>query len=174
MIKSTKKIAVVIINYNGKDLLKKFLPSVVKYSDDKISDIYIIDNNSSDESVDFIKKNYSSVKIIQNDKNYGYAKGYNVGLDKIQSQYLVLINNDVEVTENWLYPMLMGLEQNKEIGSCQPKILSYENKNYFEAKSFCEWLSNKTGKIIRLPTEAEYEYASKGANHKSQYTHSLF
>ena len=137
MIKSTKKIAVVIINYNGKDLLKKFLPSVVKYSDDKISDIYIIDNNSSDESVDFIKKNYSSVKIIQNDKNYGYAKGYNVGLDKIQSQYLVLINNDVEVTENWLYPMLMGLEQNKEIGSCQPKILSYENKNYFEYAGAC-------------------------------------
>ena len=85
MIKSTKKIAVVIINYNGKDLLKKFLPSVVKYSDDKISDIYIIDNNSSDESVDFIKKNYSSVKIIQNDKNYGYAKGYNIGLSQIDS-----------------------------------------------------------------------------------------
>lgn len=137
MIKSIKKIAVVIINYNGKDLLKKFLPSVVKYSDKKISDIYIIDNNSDDDSIDFIKKNYSSVKIIQNDKNYGYAKGYNVGLDKILSEYLVLINNDVEVTENWLEPMLQGLETNNEIGSCQPKILSYENKDSFEYAGAC-------------------------------------
>lgn len=137
MTKSTKKIAVVVINYNGKNLLKKFLPSVVKYSDDKISDIFLIDNNSSDGSVDFIKKKYSSVKIIQNDKNFGYAKGYNLGIDKIKSEYLVLINNDVEVTENWLDPMLVGLEQNKEIGSCQPKILSYENKNYFEYAGAC-------------------------------------
>jgi GT2 family glycosyltransferase len=132
MIKSTKKIAVVIINYNGKDLLKKFLPSVVKYSDKNISEIFIIDNNSIDGSINFIKKKYSSINIIQNDKNYGYAKGYNIGLDKIQSEYLVLLNNDVQVTKNWLNPMLKGLEENKEIGSCQPKILSYEKKNYFE------------------------------------------
>lgn len=132
MIKSTKKIAIVVINYNGKNLLKKFLPSLVKYSDIKISDIFIVDNNSDDGSVDFIKKNYSSVKIIQNDKNYGYAKGYNVGLNKIQSQYLVLINNDVEVSENWLDPMFNSMEQNKKIGSCQPKILSYKNRTTFE------------------------------------------
>ena len=132
MIKSTKKIAIVVINYNGKNLLKKFLPSLVKYSDIKISDIFIVDNNSDDGSVDFIKKNYSSVKIIQNDKNYGYAKGYNVGLNKIQSEYLVLINNDVEVSENWLDPMFNSMEQNKKIGSCQPKILSYKNRTTFE------------------------------------------
>ena len=77
MIKSNKKIAVVIINYNGEKYLKKFLPSVVNFSDKKLSEIFIIDNNSSDGSINFIKKNYSKINI-QNDKNYGYAKGYNI------------------------------------------------------------------------------------------------
>ena len=132
MIKSNKKIAVVIINYNGEKYLKKFLPSVVKFSDKKLSEIFIIDNNSSDGSINFIKKNYSKIKLIQNDKNYGYAKGYNIGLKKIKSEYIVLLNNDVEVTKNWLNPMCKELEKNKYIGTCQPKILSFNNKNYFE------------------------------------------
>lgn len=132
MIKSNKKIAVVIINYNGEKYLKKFLPSVVNFSDKKLSEIFIIDNNSSDGSINFIKKNYSKIKLIQNDKNYGYAKGYNIGLKKIKSEYIVLLNNDVEVTENWLNPMCKELEKNKYIGTCQPKILSFNNKNYFE------------------------------------------
>ena len=131
MIKSNKKIAVVIINYNGEKYLKKFLPSVVNFSDKKLSEIFIIDNNSSDGSINFIKKNYSKIKLIQNDKNYGYAKGYNIGLKKIKSEYIVLLNNDVEVTENWLNPMCKELEKNKYIGTCQPKILSFNNKNYF-------------------------------------------
>ena len=132
MIKPKKRIAVAILNYNGINHLKKFLPSVVKYSDKKISELYVIDNNSNDESVNFIRKNYPSVNIIQNNKNYGYAKGYNIGLSQIDLKYLVLLNNDVEVSENWLKPMYLGLEEDKDIGSCQPKILSFEKKNHFE------------------------------------------
>ena len=97
MIKPKKRIAVAILNYNGINHLKKFLPSVVKYSDKKISELYVIDNNSNDESVNFIRKNYPSVNIIQNKKNYGYAKGYNIGLSQIDLKYLVLLNNDVKV-----------------------------------------------------------------------------
>ena len=132
MIKSEKRISIAILNYNGENYLKKFLPSIIKYSDKKLSSIYVIDNNSSDDSISLIKKKFPSVNIILNKKNYGYAKGYNIGLKKIKSDYIVLINNDVEVSENWLVPMFHSMEENNNIGSCQPKILSYENKDSFE------------------------------------------
>ena len=95
---SDKRIAVAILNYNGLNLLKKFLPSVVKYSDKKLSNIYIIDNGSDDKSITYVKNKFSEVKIIQNDNNYGYAGGYNKGLSKIDYDYYVLLNNDVEVS----------------------------------------------------------------------------
>ena len=132
MIKPKKRIAVAILNYNGINHLKKFLPSVVKYSDKKISELYVIDNNSSDGSINFLERNYPDITIIKNQKNFGYAKGYNLGIKKINSDYLVLLNNDVKVTKNWLNPMYKGLEENDRIGSCQPKILSLNNKNHFE------------------------------------------
>ncbi len=137
MIRSIKKVAVVIINFNGENYLKKFLPSVVNYSDKNISDIYIIDNCSSDNSIGFIKINYPEVNIIKHNKNYGFAEGYNKGLKNISSEYLVLLNNDVEVTKNWLNPMLKKMENNKLIGACQPKILSYNEKNKFEYAGAC-------------------------------------
>jgi len=132
MIKSEKRISIAILNYNGENYLKKFLPLIIKYSDKKLSSIYVIDNDSSDDSILLIKKKFPSVNIILNKKNYGYAKGYNLGLKKIKSDYIVLINNDVEVTKNWLLPMFHSMEENNNIGSCQPKILSYENRNLFE------------------------------------------
>ena len=132
MIKSEKKISVVILNYNGEKYLKKFLPSIIKYSDKKLSSIYLIDNNSSDNSISLVKQKFPSIKVIHNKNNYGYSKGYNIGLRNIKSDYIVLINNDVEVGKNWLLPMFNSMEQNNEIGSCQPKILSYKNKTSFE------------------------------------------
>jgi hypothetical protein len=132
MIKSEKRISIAILNYNGENYLKKFLPSIIKYSDKKLSSIYVIDNDSSDDSILLIKQKFPSVNIILNKKNYGYAKGYNLGLKKIKSDYIVLINNDVEVTKNWLLPMFHSMEEKNNIGSCQPKILSYENRNLFE------------------------------------------
>ena len=129
---SNKRIAVVILNYNGHELLKKFLPSVLKYSDKKLSRIYIIDNNSSDESVSFISKTYPDIEVIKNDKNYGYADGYNVGLKKIDTDYYVLLNNDVEVTENWLSPMFELLESDESFATCQPKIKYFKNKKLFD------------------------------------------
>ena len=112
MIKPKKRIAVAILNYNGINHLKKFLPSVVKHSDKKISELYVIDNNSNDESVNFIRKNYPSVNIIQNKKNYGYAKGYNIGLSQIDLKYLVLLNNDDQK------PTTKGQPSNSKLGSC--------------------------------------------------------
>ncbi len=130
MTEKSKKIAVVILNWNGKNWLQKFLPSVIHYSPE--ADIYIIDNQSDDDSISFLTKEFPSVKIINNEKNLGFAGGYNEGLKKIDAEYYCLLNSDVEVTENWITPVLNLLEQNPSIAAVQPKILSYENKTKFE------------------------------------------
>lgn len=125
-----KKIAVVILNWNGAKLLEQFLPSVVAFSDE--AKIYVADNASTDTSLEVIKNQFPSITIIQNDANYGFAKGYNVALQNIEEEYLCLLNSDVEVTQNWLTPVLSLFENNAEIGIIQPKILDYKNKAYFE------------------------------------------
>lgn len=125
-----KKIAVVILNWNGAKLLEQFLPSVVAYSDE--ATIYVADNASTDSSIQVVKEHFPTVKIIQNDANYGFAKGYNVALEQIEEDYYALVNSDIEVTENWLTPVLSIFENELEIGIIQPKILDYKNKDYFE------------------------------------------
>lgn len=125
-----KKIAVVILNWNGQKLLKEFLPSVVLHSG--LAEIYVADNASADDSIAFLKENYPLVKIIQNPENYGYAKGYNNALKNVAEPYFVLLNSDVEVTENWLQPMIEIFENEPHTVALQPKILDFKNKAYFE------------------------------------------
>lgn len=125
------KVAVVILNWNGKDYLEKFLPNVLQYSKE-IAKIYVADNASTDDSVNYIKNNFPEVGIVINDKNYGFAEGYNVALKKIEAEYFVLLNSDVEVTENWIEPIIELMDKDQSISACQPKIKDYNNKNYFE------------------------------------------
>ena len=124
------KIAVVILNWNGKKLLEQFLPSVIAYSNR--AEIYVIDNASTDNSVLFLQKNYPEIKLIRLDKNYGYAGGYNKGLQHINADILALINSDLEVTPGWLQPVIQEFEQYDETAIVQPKIKDYQNKNKFE------------------------------------------
>ena len=124
------RIAVVILNWNGKELLKKFLPSVVAHS--KEATIYVADNASSDDSVSFVSSNYPEIKIIQNTENGGYAKGYNDALQHLEEDVFCLLNSDIEVTENWLSPILSEFSKNTETAIIQPKILDYKNKTSFE------------------------------------------
>ena len=124
------KVAVVILNWNGKDLLEKFLPSVIACSNE--ASIYLADNASTDNSVAFVSEFFPSVKIIQNKVNGGYAKGYNDALKNLSEEILVLLNSDVEVTENWLKPVISEFEKNSSVVAAQPKILDYKNKEYFE------------------------------------------
>ena len=126
------KIAVVILNWNGKNLLTKFLPDVVRYSDPAYCDIYVADNASTDDSIDFIKSNFSTVKIIKNDKNYGFAKGYNVALANIEADIFALVNSDIEVTRDWLTPIVKTFKEEENTVIIQPKILDYKNKTKFE------------------------------------------
>ncbi|MCL9805247.1 glycosyltransferase family 2 protein [Flavobacterium amniphilum] len=125
-----KKTAVVILNWNGVKLLEQFLPSVVQYSPE--ATIYVADNASTDTSIEFVKEHYPSVKIIQNKGNYGFARGYNEALVSVEEDIYVLVNSDIEVTENWLVPALDLFEKEPYTAIIQPKILDYKNKAYFE------------------------------------------
>ncbi|WP_378173117.1 glycosyltransferase family 2 protein [Aquimarina sp. SS2-1] len=123
-------IAVVILNWNGRSLLEQFLPSVIEYSKEAI--IYIADNASTDDSVTYIKASFPEVTIIQNEVNGGYAKGYNDALAKIDADVYCLLNSDVEVTKNWLIPIIKAFEASEKVAAIQPKILDYKRKNYLE------------------------------------------
>ena len=125
-----KDIAIVILNWNGKDLLHTFLPSVISYSEG--ATLYVADNASTDDSVLFLKTNYPEVKIIQNTENGGYAKGYNDALQYINEPLLCLLNSDIEVTQHWLQPILDEFNSSSEIAIVQPKILDHKKKTHFE------------------------------------------
>lgn len=125
------KTAVVILNWNGEKLLEQFLPSIVNFSSKEI-DIYVADNASTDRSILFVKENFPSVKIIVNKENGGYAKGYNDALQHIKADIYCLINSDVEVSKNWLPPVLDIFENEENTAIIQPKILDFKNKTKFE------------------------------------------
>lgn len=126
-----KKIAVVILNWNGKNFLDDLLPTLVQHTPPEV-DIVVGDNASSDNSVEFLKQNYPQIQIIQNDKNYGFAEGYNRVLNKVKADYFVLLNSDVEVTPNWIEPVIDMMEADDDIAICQPKLLSFYNRDTFE------------------------------------------
>ena len=125
-----KNIAVVLLNWNGLELLKQFLPIVEQFSAEAV--IYVADNNSTDESKQLVADHFPSVKWIQLAANFGYAKGYNEALKQVNEEYICLLNTDIEVTENWLQPILDLFKKDDSIGIIQPKILDFKNKLYFE------------------------------------------
>lgn len=129
-----KELAIVILNWNGKEYLEKFLPKICEFSPN--ADIVIADNKSTDESVEFLKQNYPTLKIIINESNGGFAKGYNDALKHINSKYYLLLNSDIEVTKGWLDPLLKTIAE-ENVAACQPKILAYHNKSQFEHAGAC-------------------------------------
>ena len=123
-------LAIVILNWNGKSWLEKFLPTVIVHSENAC--VYVIDNASTDYSVAFLKDSFPTVKIVHNKKNHGFAGGYNEGLKHINHEFYCLLNSDVEVTENWINPISTLFKSDQNIAAIQPKILDYHRKNYFE------------------------------------------
>jgi GT2 family glycosyltransferase len=133
------KIAIVILNYNGKNHLEQFLPSVLEYSNSNRAEnasfspeVIVADNASTDDSIPFLQQNYPDLRLIRLDRNYGFAEGYNQALAKVKSDVFVLLNSDVEVTENWLAPIVTLMENDEKIAACQPKIRAFHQKTYFE------------------------------------------
>ena len=128
---SSKQIAVVVLNWNGKALLAEFLPTLVQHNHPQAT-IYLADNASTDDSIDFVMEQFPTIKIIKNSENGGYAKGYNDALKHIEEPLLCLINSDVAVTANWLDAILLQLDTEPNTAVIQPKILAYRKQTHFE------------------------------------------
>ncbi len=126
------KTSVVILNWNGAELLKKFLPTVLMHTQNANCEVVIADNCSSDNSIEVLRQYFPTVKLILLDKNYGFAEGYNRALQQVDAEYVVLLNSDVETSKNWLEPLIGYLEKNSDVAAVQPKILSYIDKSKFE------------------------------------------
>jgi GT2 family glycosyltransferase len=126
-----KKVAVVILNWNGEKFLRQFLPGVVEFSHE-LADVVVVDNHSTDGSLDLLAKEFPHVQLVKLDKNYGFAGGYNHGLKHIPNEYFVLLNSDVEVTPGWIQPVIHYMESEPGMVACQPKILDFHRKEWFE------------------------------------------
>jgi GT2 family glycosyltransferase len=133
---SVPSVAIVILNWNGKHLLEKFLPSVLASEYDNLK-IVVADNASTDDSISFLKQNYPGVTRLRSDTNEGFSKGYNTALKRVSADYYILLNSDVEVNPYWITPVILLMESDKKIAACQPKILSFDNKKQFEYAGAC-------------------------------------
>lgn len=126
------KVSVVILNWNGEEMLRRFLPSVVASVPERYGEVCVADNASTDASCEVVSKEFPSVRLIRLDKNYGFAEGYNRALQQVEAEYVVLLNSDVEVSESWLEPMVTYMDEHPEVAACQPKLLSYRVRDHFE------------------------------------------
>jgi GT2 family glycosyltransferase len=159
-----KKSAVVILNWNGIGYLKMFLGKIVKYTISPETDVYVADNGSTDGSADWVAENFREVKLILFDTNYGFASGYNRAIEQLDAEYCVLINSDIEVTEGWLQPLVSFMDENPDAAACQPKILSYNQKDYFEHAGAAGGFIDKygypfcRGRILDLAEKDEGQY----------------
>jgi GT2 family glycosyltransferase len=124
-------VAVVILNWNGASFLEKFLPNVLHCTGND-AEVIVADNGSTDNSVVFMQEHFPDVRLILNNQNFGYAEGYNVALSQIDADYYVLLNSDVEVTSNWISPIIELMEADKSVAACQPKLLSYTCRQELE------------------------------------------
>ena len=126
-----EKVAIVILNWNGQKMLDQYLSSVLQYSQDEAT-VYVADNASTDGSLALLREQYPEVKLIVFDKNWGFAEGYNQALRQIEAEYYLLLNSDIEVTPNWLIPMIELLDNHPDVAACQPKLLSIFERDAFE------------------------------------------
>ncbi|MBO7069569.1 MAG: glycosyltransferase family 2 protein [Bacteroidaceae bacterium] len=138
-----KSIAIVILNWNGAGMLRKFLPSVLKYSPE--AEVIVADNASSDDSLKVMESDFSEVRTIALNRNYGFAEGYNQALRQVEAEYYLLLNSDVEVTEGWLHPMLSYMDAHKEVVACQPKLRCEWNRSMLEYAGACGGYIDRLG-----------------------------
>ena len=131
------KIAIVILNWNGVDMMRRYLTDVVNYSIVDNAVVYVADNASTDDSVEMLRSEYPQVKVILLEKNWGFAEGYNKALSQIEAEYYVLLNSDVKVTHHWLQPLVEFMDAHRDVAACQPKLLSIIDTDSFEYAGAC-------------------------------------
>ena len=129
------KLSIVILNWNGAEMMRRFLPSVLQHSTE--AEIVVVDNGSTDDSLQMLSQNFPSVRQVVLDKNYGFADGYNKGLKEIEAEYYLLLNSDVEVRKGWLKPMLAYMDSHPDVAACQPKLLCQWSPSDFEYAGAC-------------------------------------
>ncbi len=130
------KIAIVILNWNGAEMLRQYLPSVLKYSAGEAA-VYVADNSSTDNSIKLLRNEFPECKLIILDRNWGFAEGYNKALQSIDAEYFLLLNSDIEVTPGWLAPLVSFMDEHDEVAACQPKLLSMFRRDSFEYAGAC-------------------------------------
>lgn len=161
-----KSIAIVILNWNGKEFLQKFLPGVVDYSavDSFLVKVVVADNGSTDGSTQWVKANLPSVEVIELEKNFGFTGGYNRALKQVEADYFLLLNSDVQVEPHWLMPLVGFMESNQQAAACMPKILSYNNPQLFEyagaAGGYIDFLGYPfcRGRLLNILEEDKGQY----------------
>jgi GT2 family glycosyltransferase len=141
------RVAVVIIHWNRKNLLEQFLPFVCASTYPNL-EIVVVDNNSTDDSVAYVKQHFPQITIVQNDNNYGYAGGYNHALKHVKADYYALLNNDIEVPKTWIEPVIEVMERDAKVGACQPKMLDYKNRQSFEYAGACGGYMDRLGYVF--------------------------
>jgi len=125
------KVAIVILNWNGRKMLEQYLPSVLEHSSNEAV-TYVADNASTDDSMAYLERNHPDVRVLPLDRNWGFAEGYNKALKQVEAEYFVLLNSDIEVTPHWLTPMVDFMDKHPDVAACQPKLLSMNNRGEFE------------------------------------------
>lgn len=157
-------VAIVILNWNGRTHLERFLPSVMASTYPALQ-VVIVDNASTDDSIAYIQQYFPAISIVRLSQNFGYAGGYNAGLRQVRADYYILLNSDVEVRPGWVEPVIDLMERDRSIAVCQPKILMYDNKQLFEyAGASGGWLDNlgypfARGRIFDVcePDQGQYD-----------------
>lgn len=138
------KTAIVILNWNGVEMLTRFLPNVLDYSRGEAV-VYVADNASTDNSLEVLKMHFPEVRVIVLEKNWGFAEGYNRALGQIDAEYYVLLNSDVEVSHHWLTPLIEFMDNHADVAACQPKLLSMKNRDAFEYAGACGGFIDRYG-----------------------------
>jgi len=139
-----EKLAIVILNWNGEKMLKEYLPTVLRYSCDEAK-VYVADNASTDGSLEMLRKDFPACRLIELDRNWGFAEGYNKALAQVDAEYFLLLNSDIEVTPHWLTPLIEYMDAHTDTAICQPKLLSVFEKNRFEYAGACGGYLDKYG-----------------------------
>ncbi len=138
------KVAIVILNWNGADMMRKYLPTVLECSRQEAV-VYVADNASTDDSMELLRSQFPECKTIVLDRNWGFADGYNKALQQVEAEYYLLLNSDIEVTDHWLTPMIAFMDENRDVAACQPKLHSIYNKECFEYAGACGGFLDRYG-----------------------------
>lgn len=139
-----EKVAIVILNWNGQQMLAQYLPTVLEYSQGEAT-VYVADNASTDDSLGLLRRDFPQCKVIVLDKNWGFAEGYNKALRQVEAEYYLLLNSDIEVTPHWLTPLTAFMDKHQEVAACQPKLLAIHQRDSFEYAGACGGFLDRYG-----------------------------